>query len=81
MVTEPTRLPKRVDLEDVRLLLERRKAGKMTGVWLSIEDVESMLIECELYRLKHDASYRRQKDATTAQRKARQKWDPIKYDD
>jgi hypothetical protein len=81
MVSEPTRLPKRVDLEDVRLLLERRKAGKMTGVWLSIEDVESMLTEVELYRLKYDASWRRQRDAANAQRKAREKWDPIKYDD
>jgi hypothetical protein len=42
----------------------------MTGVWLSIEDVESMLIEVELYRAKFDASSRRQRDAArVAQRR------------
>jgi hypothetical protein len=51
-VTEPTPIPQRVSVEDVRALLERRKAGKMTGVRPSIEAVESMLVEV----LRHDAS-------------------------
>jgi hypothetical protein len=34
----------------------------MLGVWLSLEDVESMLIECTLYRNKFDAASRRQRD-------------------
>jgi hypothetical protein len=38
----------------------------MTGVWLSIEDVESMLIEVELYRSKFDSATRRQRDAVRA---------------
>jgi hypothetical protein len=38
----------------------------MTGVWLTIEDVESMLIEVELYRSKYDSATRRQRDAVRA---------------
>jgi dephospho-CoA kinase len=78
---EPTPIPVRVSVEDIQLLIERRKAGKMTGVWLSIEAVESMLTEVRLYRNRYDPAHRRQRDAANAQRKARQKWDPIKYDD
>lgn len=71
MTDAPTPLPQRVDIEEIRLLLDRRKAGKMTGVWLSIEAVESMLTEVHLYRTKHDASWRRQQDAKRTQRNAR----------
>jgi hypothetical protein len=58
-----TKIPERVDVEAVRDLCKRRREARMTGVWLSIEDVESMLIEVELYRAKFDASSRRQRDA------------------
>lgn len=70
----PTPIPARVSTDEIRLLVERRKAGKMTGVWLSIEAVESMLTEVELYRAKHDPAMRRQKDAARAQRNARERW-------
>ena len=80
-MSQPTPLPQRVNIEDVRLLLERRKAGKMTGVWLSIETVESLLTEAELYRLKHDARYRRQRDAAKAERNARRRPEPLRPDD
>jgi hypothetical protein len=53
----------------------------MTGVWLSIEDVEALVIEAELYRLKHDASYRRQRDAARAKRNARERWQLPNSDD
>jgi hypothetical protein len=74
-------LPQRVNIDDIRLLLERRKAGKMTGVWLSIETVESLLTEAELYRLKHDAGYRRRRDAAKAERNARQRQQPLAPND
>ena len=48
----------------------------MTGVWLSIEAVESMLTEVELYRAKHDPATRRQQDAARAQRNARERYKP-----
>jgi hypothetical protein len=62
-VTEPTPIPQRVSDEDIRELLERRKAGKMTGVRPSIEAVESMLVEVEMYRLRARCQLRRQRDA------------------
>jgi hypothetical protein len=69
-VSERTPIPDRVDVEQVRDLCKRRREARMTGVWLSIEDVESMLIEVELYRAKFDASSRRQRDAArVAQRR------------
>jgi hypothetical protein len=40
----------------------------MNGIWLPIEDVESMLIECILYRNKFDAAARRQKDGGRARK-------------
>jgi hypothetical protein len=65
-----TPVPERIDVETVRDLCKRRREARMTGVWLSIEDVESMLIEVELYRAKFDASSRRQRDAArVAQRR------------
>jgi hypothetical protein len=41
----------------------------MTGVWLSIEDVEAMCTEVELYRAKEGAASRRRRDAAIAARK------------
>jgi hypothetical protein len=41
----------------------------MTGVWLSIEDVESMLIEVEGYRNREGGASRRRRDAAIAARK------------
>jgi hypothetical protein len=40
----------------------------MLGIWLSIEDVESMLIECLLYRNKYEASSRRRRDGARARK-------------
>lgn len=58
-----TPIPERVDVEVIRDLCKRRREARMTGVWLSIEDVEAMLIEVELYRSKYDSASRRQRDA------------------
>jgi len=57
-----------VSVEDLRELLARRKAEDMRGVWLPIAEVESMLVEVELYRAKHDPATRRQRDAARAAR-------------
>jgi hypothetical protein len=59
---ERTPVPSRVDLDHVRELCKLRREADMTGVWLPIEDVESLLIEAHLYRNKYDASSRRQRD-------------------
>ena len=65
-----TPVPERIDVETVRDLCKRRREARMTGVWLSIEDVESMLIEVELYRSKFDSATRRKRDAVrVAQRR------------
>jgi hypothetical protein len=65
-----TPVPERIDVETVRDLCKRRREARMTGVWLSIEDVESMLIEVELYRSKFDSATRRKRDAArVAQRR------------
>jgi hypothetical protein len=77
----PTPIPARVSVDEVRLLLERRKAGKYRGVWLDIETVESMLIEVELYRRKYDPATRRQRDAARATRNARKGPIPLHPDD
>jgi hypothetical protein len=53
----------------------------MTGVWLSIADVESLITEARLDRNRYDPATRRQRDAANAQRNARKKWDPLKPDD
>lgn len=53
----------------------------MTGVWLSIEDVESMLIEVEAYGNRYDASYRRQRDAARVQRNTRERCKASTLDD
>jgi hypothetical protein len=45
----------------------------MTGVWLSIEDVESMLIEVEGFRNREDAASRRRRDASIAARRTQRK--------
>ena len=70
-MAERTPIPSRVDVEQVRDLCKRRREARMTGVWLSIEAIESMLTEVHLYRTKHDASWRRQQDAKRTQRNAR----------
>jgi hypothetical protein len=59
---ERTPVPDRVDTGAIRDLCQRRREEHMTGVWLRIEDVESMLIEVDLYRAKFDAASRRQRD-------------------
>jgi hypothetical protein len=59
---ERVEVPPRVDLDRVREMCKQRREAEMTGVWLPIEDVESMLIEVILYRTKFDAASRRQKD-------------------
>jgi hypothetical protein len=59
---ERTPVPDRVDLDAVRELCRQRREQEMNGIWLPIEDVESMIIECLLYRNKFDAASRRQKD-------------------
>ena len=71
-MAEPTTIPNE-SISTLRLLIDRPKAGKITGVWLSIEDLESMITKCELYRLKSDASYRRnemQRELTTSSDKS-----------
>ena len=76
-----TPAPDRVSIEDVRDLIKRRREAGYDGTWLLNETVEALLIEAELYRLKHDASYRRQKDAARAQRTARERWKRPNSDD
>jgi hypothetical protein len=75
-----TPVPDRVSIEDVRDLIKRRRDAGYDGTWLLNETVEALLTEAELYRLKHNASYRRQRDAARAQRDARKR-EPVKYDD
>jgi hypothetical protein len=78
---DPTPLPGRASIEEIRDLIKRRREAGYDGTWLLNETIESMLTECELYRLKHDAGYRRQRDAARAQRNARERHQPIKPDD
>jgi hypothetical protein len=63
-----TPIPSRVDTKAIRDLCQRRRHDRMTGVWLRIQDVESMLIEVDLYRAKFDAASRRQRDGARAAR-------------
>ena len=63
-----------MSIEDVRDLIKRRRDAGYDGTWLLNETIESMLTECELYRLKSDASYKRQRDAAQAQRNSRERW-------
>jgi hypothetical protein len=76
----PTPLPQRVSTEDVRDLIKRRRDARYDGTWLLNETIESLLTEVELYRLKYDASTRRQKDAARAMKNAR-KLVPLHPDD
>ena len=63
-----TRITRSMEIASVRST--SCSEARMTGVWLSIEDVESMLIEVEQYRLKYDSASRRQRDAVrVAQRR------------
>jgi hypothetical protein len=78
---EPTVIPQRVDLDDLQLLVDRRRTGKMTGVWLSIADVESLITEARLYRNKFDAAWRRQQDAKRASKIAKERWSRPSSDD
>jgi hypothetical protein len=77
----PTPLPARVNIEEIRDLIKRRREARYDGTWLLNETIESMLIEVEMYRLKHDASYRRQRDAARVQRNARKRYEPVTPDD
>jgi hypothetical protein len=70
-LSEPTPLPGRADIDEIRDLIKRRSEAGYDGTWLHNETIESMLTECGLYRLKHDASWRRQQDAVEAKRRTR----------
>jgi hypothetical protein len=61
-----TPVPHRVDLDAVQELCRQRRGQEMLGVWLPIDDVESLLIEAHLYRNKYDSATRRQKDGARA---------------
>ena len=60
--------------DDVRDLIKRRGDAGYDGTWLLNETIESLLTEVDLYRLKYDASTRRQKDAAHSTKNARERW-------
>jgi hypothetical protein len=67
---ERTAIPPRVDIRHLRALIRQRKEAELTTITLPVEQVESLLIEAELYRTKHDAASRRQKDGGRARKPA-----------
>jgi len=77
----PSPIPARVNIEEVRDLVKRRREARYDGTWLLNETIESLLTEVELYRLKYDASTRRQKDAARAKYNARERWKRPNSDD
>jgi hypothetical protein len=64
-----TPVPPRVDTQHLRALIQQRRDDEMLGIWLSLEDVEALCTEAELYRLKSDAAARRQKDGVRTRRR------------
>jgi hypothetical protein len=63
-----TPVPRRIDTQHLRALIQQRRDDGMLGMWLSFEDVEALCTEAELYRLKSDAAARRHKDGARARR-------------
>jgi hypothetical protein len=65
---ERVEVPPRVDLDRVREMCRQRREQEMLGVWLPLDEVESLLIEAHLYRTKYDSSARRQRDGARARK-------------
>ena len=63
-----TPIPRRVDLKSLGALIRQQREAGYSTILLSVDDVDSMATECELYRTRYDASTRRQKDAARARK-------------
>jgi hypothetical protein len=72
---EPTPVPPRADLVELRRELNRRKKERMTHMVLKLETFESLLLDAECFQTKEKAATRRKRDAAKAQRNPRKRWD------
>jgi hypothetical protein len=67
---ERTAIPPRVKINHLRTLVRQKRDEGLATITLMLDDVDSMIIECELYRTKHDAAARRQRDGGRARRQS-----------
>jgi hypothetical protein len=51
-----------VNTENLRVLIRQQREAGYSTILLSVDDVESMLIEVDAFRNHYDAATRRQKD-------------------
>jgi hypothetical protein len=65
---ERTAIPPRVDTQHLRALIRQKRGEGLATITPMLDDVDSLIIEAELYRTKHDAASRRQKDGARARR-------------
>jgi len=65
---ERTPLPARVDVKHLRALVRQKREEGLTTITLMVDDVDSMIIECELYRNRYDSASRRQRDGAKVRR-------------
>jgi hypothetical protein len=57
-----TPIPARVDTKRLRALVRQKRDEGLATITLMIDDVDSMIIECEAFRNRYDAASRRHKD-------------------
>jgi hypothetical protein len=51
-----------VDTTHLRALIRQKRDEGLATITLMLDDVDSMIIECEAFRNRYDAASRRQKD-------------------
>jgi hypothetical protein len=65
-----TPIPGRVDTRRLRALIRQKRDEGLATITLMLDDVDSLIIEAELYRNKYDSAARRQRDGARTRKPA-----------
>jgi hypothetical protein len=63
-----TPIPGRVDTKHLRALIRQKRGEGLATITLMLDDVDSMIIECEAFRNRYDSANRRQRDGSRARK-------------
>jgi hypothetical protein len=63
-----TPIPPRVNTRHLRALVRQKRDEGLATITLMLDDVDSMIIECEAFRNRFDAATRRHKDGARARK-------------
>jgi hypothetical protein len=63
-----TPIPPRVNTRHLRALVRQKRDEGLATITLMLDDVDSMIIECEAFRNRYDSAARRQRDGARARK-------------